>query len=56
MPKAKFEPAIPASEQPQTNGLDPAVTGMDKESLLPQLFYQVFSIHSLSITILQKRS
>ena len=29
MPKAKIEPATPASEQPLTNGLDPAVIGMD---------------------------
>ena len=30
MPKAKIEPATPASEQPLTNGLDPAVIGMDR--------------------------
>jgi hypothetical protein len=28
MPPAEFEPAIPASERPQTHTLDPAATGI----------------------------
>jgi hypothetical protein len=30
MPPAGFEPAIPASERPQTHALDRAVTGISK--------------------------
>jgi hypothetical protein len=29
MPPVGFEPAIPASERPQTHALDPAATGID---------------------------
>ena len=32
MPSAGFEPAIPASERPQTHALDRAATGIGKES------------------------
>jgi hypothetical protein len=32
MPKAGFEPAIPASERPQTHALDRAVTGISKKA------------------------
>jgi hypothetical protein len=31
MPPAGLEPAIPAGERPQTNALDRAATGIDKE-------------------------
>jgi hypothetical protein len=50
MPPAGFEPIIPASEQPQTNALDPAATGSGmevaypSETLVPT--YQVSRCHN----------
>jgi hypothetical protein len=34
VPPAKFEPAIPASERPQTHALDRAATGMDSTAII----------------------
>ena len=40
MPPAGFEPAIPASERPQTQALDHAATGIGHQSfLLKQILY-----------------
>jgi hypothetical protein len=36
MPPAGFEPAIPASERPQTHALDRAANGIGSSSLLGQ--------------------
>ena len=41
MPPAGFEPAIPASERPQTYALDRAATGVGKLDIV----YIVYSVH-----------
>jgi hypothetical protein len=36
MPPVRFEPAIPASERPQTRALDPAATGIGNNFVTPR--------------------
>jgi hypothetical protein len=40
MPPAVFEPAIPASERPQTHALDSAATGISDVSIVS--FYSLY--------------
>jgi hypothetical protein len=47
MPPSGFEPAIPASERPQTHALDRAATGIGRKTLYPPLRY--LTVHTLRI-------
>jgi len=44
MPPAEFEPAIPASERPQTQALDRAATGTGGKSSKPYILDTVVRI------------
>jgi hypothetical protein len=44
MPPAGFEPAIPASERPQTHALDSAATGIGLLELKPYKFVDVLQV------------
>jgi len=46
MPLAGFEPAIPASEQQQTHGLDHAPTGISHYCLIIPLFEKPFGSYT----------
>jgi hypothetical protein len=57
MSPAEFEPAIPASEQPQTDSLDRAATGISEESIRPAsnhivIIYQGTASHTCAVRTL----
>jgi len=54
MPRAEFEPIIPASEEPQTNALDRATTGIicysNNTSFFPSVLKQIMFCYKLPVT------
>ena len=46
MPQAEFEPAIPASERPQTHALERAASGLDI-----QLLFTVYSYDTRTVQV-----
>ena len=49
MPSAGFEPAIPASERPQTRALDRAATGVGVLRVILTKFYMYFTSHTIFV-------
>jgi hypothetical protein len=43
MPSEGFEPAVPASELPQTQALDRAATGIGEREVLPSYFRKLLN-------------